>query len=178
MSENVFLDKFSSVQLLTCADSFFFLAKLIFIFYWNIVDIQHCIMCTMWSFCAHTYSKMTLWDPMNGRPPCPSPTPGVHPNPCQSSRWCDPIIWSSVVPFTSCPQSFPASGSSQMSQLFASGGQSVGVSTSASFLPVNIQDWFPLEWTGWIFLQSKGLSRVNSNTTVPKQQFFSTQLFL
>ena len=157
---------------------FFFLAKLIFIFYWNIVDIQHCIMCTMWSFCAHTYSKMTLWDPMNGRPPCPSPTPGVHPNPCQLSRWCDPIIWSSVVPFTSCPQSFPASGSSQMSQLFASGGQSVGVSTSASFLPVNIQDWLPLEWTGWISLQSKGLSRVFSNTTVPKQQFFSTQLFL
>ena len=83
------------------------------------------------------------------RPPCPSPTPGVHPNPCPLSRWCHPTIWSSVVPFSSCPQSFPASGSFPVCQLFASGGQSIGVSASASVLPVNIQDWFPLGWTGW-----------------------------
>ena len=94
------------------------------------------------------------------RPPCPSPTPGVHPNPCPLSRWCHPTISSSVVPFSSCPQSFPSSGSFQMSQLFASGSQSIGVSASTSVLPMNTQDWSPLEWTGWISLQSKGLSRV------------------
>ena len=99
-------------------------------------------------------------------PPCPSPTAGVYPNTCPSSRWRHPAISSSVVPFSSCPQSFPASGSFQMSQLFASGGQSIGVSASASVLPVNIQDWSPLGWTGWISLQSKGLSRVFSNTTL------------
>ena len=92
------------------------------------------------------------------RPPCPSPTPGVHPNPCPSSRWCHPLISSSVVPFSSHLQSFPASGSFPMSQFFASSGQSIGVSASASVLPMNIQDWFPLGWTGWISLQSKGLS--------------------
>ena len=92
------------------------------------------------------------------RPPCPSPTPGVHPNPCPSSRWCHPTISSSVIPYSSCPQSFPASGSFQMSQLFASGGQSIGLSASTSVLPMNTQDWFPLGWTGWISLQSKGLS--------------------
>ena len=102
-----------------------------------------------------------LW---HARPPCPLPTPGVHPNPCPSSRWCHPTISSSVVPFSSCPQSFPASGYFPMSQLFASGGQSIGVSASISVLPVNTQDWFPLGWTGWISLQSKGLSRVLSNT--------------
>ena len=112
----------------------------------------------------------------HSRPPCPSPTSGVHPNPCPSSRWCHPTISSSVVPFSSCPQSFPASGSFQMSQLFASGGQSIGVSASTSVLPVNTQDWSALGWTGWISLQSKGLSRVFSNTTVQKHQFFSTQL--
>ena len=100
------------------------------------------------------------------RPPCPSQTPGVHLNPCLLSRWCHPTISSSVVPFSSCPQSFPESGYFQMSQLFASGGQSIGVSASASDLSMNIQDWFPLEWTGWISLKSKGLSRVFSNTTV------------
>ena len=98
------------------------------------------------------------------RPPCPSPTPGVHPNPCPSSWWCHPTISSSVVPFSSCPQSFPASGSFQMSQLFSSGGQSTGVSASASVPPMNTQDWSPLGWTGWISLQSKGLARVFSNT--------------
>ena len=107
------------------------------------------------------------------RPPFPSPTPRVYPNPCPLSRWCHPTISSSVIPFSSCPQSFPASGSFQMSQLFTSGGQSIGVSASTSVLPMNIQDWFPLRWTGWISLQSKGLSRVFSNTTVQKHQFFS-----
>ena len=95
------------------------------------------------------------------RPPCPSPTPRVHLNPCPLSRWCHPSISSSVVPFSSCPQSFPASGSFQMSQLFASGSQSIGVSASTSVLPVNTQDWSPLGWTGWISLQSKGLGLVN-----------------
>ena len=111
----------------------------------------------------------------HARPPCPSPTSGVHQNPCPSSRWCHPTVSSSVIPYSSCPQSFPASGSFQRSQLFASGGQSIGVSTS--ILPVNTQDWSPLGWTGWIFLQSKGLSRV-FNITVQKHQFFCAQLSL
>ena len=111
-------------------------------------------------------------------PPCPSPTPGVHPNPCPSSQWCHPTISSSVVPFSSCPQSFSASGSFPMSQLFPSGGQSIAVSASTSVLPMNTQDWSPLGWTGWISLQSKGLSRVFSNTTVQKHQFFRAQLSL
>ena len=117
-------------------------------------------------------------EPQHTRPPCPSPTPGVHPNPCPSSQWCHPTISSSVIPFSSCPQSFPASGSFPVSQLFASGGQSIGVSASTSVLPMNNQDWSPSGWTGWISLQSKGLSRVFSNTTVQKHQFFSTQLSL
>ena len=112
------------------------------------------------------------------RPPCPSPTPGVHPNPCPLSQWCHPTISSPVIPFSSCPQSFPASGSLRMSQLFPSGGQSIGVSASTSVLPMTTQDWSPLGWTGWISLQSKGLSRVFSNTTVQKHQDFSTQLSL
>ena len=110
------------------------------------------------------------------RPPCPSPTPGVHSNSCPSSRWCHPAISSSVIPFSSCPQSLPASGSFPMSQLFAWGGQSTGVSASTSVLAMNTQDWSPLGWTGWISLQSKGLSRVFSNTTVQKHQFFDAQL--
>ena len=104
------------------------------------------------------------------RPPCPSPTPGVCSNSCPSSWWCHPMISSSVVPFSSCPQSLPASGSFRMSQLFASGGQSIGASASAPVLPMNIQNWFPLGWTGWISLQSKGLSRVFSS---PAPQFKS-----
>ena len=112
------------------------------------------------------------------RPPFPSPTPRVHPNPCPLNWWCHPTILSSVVPFSSCPQSFPASGSFQMSQLFPSGGHSIGVSASTSVLPMNTQDWSSLGWTGWISLQSKGLSRVFSNTTVQKLQFFGTQLSL
>ena len=112
----------------------------------------------------------------HARPPCPSPTPGVHSNSCPSSWWCHSAISSSVVPFSSCPQSLSASGSFPMSQLFTWVGQSIGVSASASFLPKNTQDWSSLEWTGWISLQSKGLSRVFSNTTLQKHQFFSAQL--
>ena len=107
---------------------------------------------------------------------CPSLTPRVHPNPHPSSRWCHPSSSSSVIPFSSCPQSLPASQSFPMSQLFAWGGQSIGVSALTSFLPKKSQGWSPLEWTGWISLQSKGLSRV-SNTTVQKHQFFGAQLF-
>ena len=116
----------------------------------------------------------SLWphEPQHSRPPCPSPTLGVHPNPCPLSQWFHPTISSSVVHFSSCPQSFPASGSFPMSQFFSSGGQSIGVSASTSVLPMNIQDWFPLGWTGWISLQSKGLSRGFSNSTVQKHQFF------
>ena len=110
----------------------------------------------------------------HARLPCPSPTPGVHSNPRPSSRWCHPAIASSVAPFSSCPQSLPASQSFPISQLFTWGGQSIGVSASASVLPVNTQDWSPLGWTGWISLQSERLSRVFSNTTVQKHQFFST----
>ena len=105
-------------------------------------------------------------------------TPGVHPNPCPSSRWCHPTISSSVMRFSSCPQSFPASGSFPVNQLFTSGGQSIRVSASTSALPMNTQDCSPLGWTGWISSQSKGLSRVFSNTTVQKHQFFGAQLSL
>ena len=111
----------------------------------------------------------------HGRPPCPSPTPGVHSDSCPSSQWCHPDISSSVVPFSSCPHSLPASESFPMSQLSAWGGQSTGVSASASFPPKKFQGWSPSEWTGWISLQSKGLSRVFSNTTVQKHQFFGAQ---
>ena len=112
------------------------------------------------------------------RPPGSSPTPGVYSNSCPLSRWCHPTISFPVVPFSSHPQSFLASRSFQMSQLFASGGQSIGVSASTSVLPMNTQDWSPLGWTGWISMQSKELLRVFSNTTVQKHQFFSTQLSL
>ena len=123
---------------------------------------------------------LTLCNPMNcsmpGRPPCPSPTPGVYSNSCPSSWWCHPAISSSGIPFSSCPQSLPASGSFPMNQLFAWGSQSIRVSASASVLPMNTQDWSPLGWTGWISLQSKELSRVFPNTTVQKHQFFGIQL--
>ena len=122
----------------------------------------------------------SLWphEPQHARPPCPSPTLGVYPNSCPLSRWSHPTISSFVIPFSSCPQSFPASGSFPVSQLFASGGQSIGVSASTSVLPMNTQDWSPLGWTGWISLLSKGLSRVFSNTTVQKHQFCCAQLSL
>ena len=117
----------------------------------------------------------TPWIPACG-PPCTSPTPGVHSNSRPLSWWCHPAISSSVVPFFSCLQSLPASGSFPISQLFAWGGQSIGVSALASVLPMNTQGWSPLGWTGWTSLKSKGLSRVFSNTTVQKHQFFGTQL--
>ena len=118
----------------------------------------------------------SLWphELQHTRPPCPSPTSGVYSNSCPLSRWCHPTILSSVIPF-SCPQSFPASGFFQINQLFTWGGQSIGVSASTSVLPMNSQDWSPLGWTGWISLVSKGLSRVFSNSTVQKHQFFGTQ---
>ena len=127
---------------------------------------------------SHSVVSDSLWphESQQTRPPCPSPTPGVYSNSCPSSRWCHPAISSSVVPFSSCPQSLPASGSFPMSQHFTWGGQSIGVSASASVLPMNTEDWFPLGWTACISLQSKGLSRVFSNITVQKHQFFSTQL--
>ena len=114
----------------------------------------------------------------HARLPCPSLTPGVYSNSCPLSRWCRPTISSSVISFSSCLQSSPASGSFPMSHFFTSGDQSIGVSASASVLSVNIQEWFPLGWTGWISLLSKGLSRVLSNTTVQKHQLLSTQLSL
>ena len=134
----------------------------------------------------HLYSSVAqscptlMWphESQHARPPCTSPTPGVHPNPCPLSRWCHPTISSPVVPFSSCPQSFPASESFQMSQLFGSGGQSIGISVLASVLPMNTQSWSPLGWTGWIALQSKGLSRGFSNTTIQKHLFFGAQLSL
>ena len=113
----------------------------------------------------------------HARPPCPSPTPGVHSDSRPSSQWCHPFISSSVIPFSSCPQSLPASESFPMSQLFAWGGQSTGVAALASFLPKKSQGWSPSEWTVWISLQSTGLSRVFSNTTVQKHQFFGAQLY-
>ena len=129
---------------------------------------------------SHSVVSNSLWpyELQHASPPCPSPTPGNYPNSCPLSRWCHPTISSSVVPFSFCLQSFPASRSFQMSCLFASGGQSIGVSASASVLPMNAQDWFPLWWTGWISLQSKGLSSVFSKTTDQKHQFFGAQLSL
>ena len=121
--------------------------------------------------------SVSLWphDSQHTRPPCPSPTPRVHLNSCPLSQWCHPAISCSVIPFCSCLQSFPTSGSFQMSQLFTWGGQSIGVSASTSVLPMNTQDWSPFGWIGWMSLQSKGLSRVFSNTTVQKHQFFGAQ---
>ena len=132
-------------------------------------------------FSSVAQSCPSLWAPMNHRtprPPCPSQTHGVYPNSCTLSWWCHPTILSSVISFSSCPQSFPASGSFQLSQFFTSGGQSIGVSASTSVLPMNIQDSFPFRLTSLISLQSKGLSRVFSNTIVQKHQVFGTQLSL
>ena len=134
---------------------------------------------TLLLFFSYSLVSNSLWPHglQHVRLPCPSPTPGVYSDSCLLSWWCHPTISSSVVPFSSCLQSFPASGSFPMSRFFASGGQSIGVSASTSVLLMNIQDWFPLGWTGWISLQSKGLSRVFSNTTVQKHQFFAAQLY-
>ena len=127
---------------------------------------------------SHSVVSNSLWlhEPQHTRPPCPSPTPGVHPNPCRLRRWCHLTISSSNLLLL--PSVFSRSGSFPVSQLFASGGQSIGVSASTSVPPVNTQDWFPLGWTGWIFLQSKGLWTVFFNTTVQKHQFSGTQLSL
>ena len=125
--------------------------------------------------CSVMSGSLQPHESQHARPPCPSPTSGVHSNSCPSSQWCHPAISASVVPFSSCPQSLPASGSFPMSQLFSWDGQSIGVSALASVLTMNTQDRSSLEWTGWISLQSKGLSRVFSNTTVQKHQFFGAQ---
>ena len=127
--------------------------------------------------CSFVSDSLRPHELQHARSPCPSPTPGVHTNSCPSSRWCHPAISSSVVPFSSCPQSLPGSESFPMSQLFAWGGQSTGVSASASVFPMNTQDW-SLEWTGLISLQSKGLARVFSSTAVQKHQFFGVQVSL
>ena len=135
-------------------------------------------------FSSVQFSQSVMFDSLRphrlqyAKPPCPSPTPGVYSNSSPLSRWCHPTISSSVIPFSSHLQSFPASGSFPMSRFFSSGGQSIGASASTSVLPVNIQDWFLLGWTGWISLQSKGLPTVFSNTTVQKHQFFGAQLSL
>ena len=125
--------------------------------------------------CSVVSDSLRPHESQHTRPPCPSPIPGVHSDLHPLSQWCHPAISSSVIPFSSCPQSLPASKSFPMSQLFAWGGQSTRVSALASFLPKKSQGWSPSEWTGWISFQSKGLSRVFSNTTVQKHQFFSAQ---
>ena len=136
---------------------------------------SHCWAYTLLLFsCSVVSDSLQSHESQHAKPPCPSPTPGVHPNPCPSSRWCHPAISSSVVS-SSCPQCLPASESFPVSQLFAWGAQSTGVSALASFLPKNTQGWSPFEWTGRISLQSKGLSRVFSSTTSWKHQSFGTQ---
>ena len=134
----------------------------------NLVQFRHSVM----------FNSLQPDGLQHARLPCPSPTPRACSNSCPSSQWCHPATLSSFVPFFSCPQSFPASRSFPMSQFFTSGGQSIGVSASVSVLPMNIQNWFPLGLTGWLSLQSKGLSRIFFNTTVQKHQFFGAQLSL
>ena len=143
-----------------------------YVFLWILIESISSVQFT------HSVVSDSLWPHglQHARLPCPSPTPGVYPNSCPLSWWCHPTISSSVILFSSCLLSFKNPGSFPVSQLFTSGGQSIGA--SASVLPMNIQDWFPLGWAGWISLQSKGLSRVFSSTTVWKHQFFSTQHFL
>jgi len=146
----------------------YFLKTFYFILEFSSVQFSHLVMS----------SSLQPHGLQHASPPCPSPTPRAHSNSYPSSRWCHPTISSSVIPFSSHLQSFPASGSFQRSPLFTSGGQSIGVSASTSVLPMNIQDWVPLRWTGWISLKSKELSRVFSNTTVQKHQFLGAQLSL
>ena len=145
---------------------------------WNIEPTEHWSLASVQFIHSVVSNSLQPHGLQHARLPCLSPTPRAHWNSCPLSLWCHPTISSFVVPFSSHLQSFPASGSFQMSQFFASGGQSIEASTSASVLPMNTQDWSPLGWTGWISLQSKGLSRVFSNTTVQKHQFFGTQLSL
>ena len=144
---------------------------------------NHTVLCIwelLWVQFSRSVVSNSLWPHglQHARPPCPSPAPGAYSNSCPLSWWCHPTISSSVVPFSSRLQSFPESGSFPMSQLFTSSGQSIAVSASTSVFPMNTQDWSPLGWTGWISLQSKRLSRVFSNTTVQKHQFFRAQLSL
>ena len=146
----------------------------IFFTYRKIYQLSNKNVSIQLSSVAQSCSTLRPYGLQHARPPCLSPTPRVYPNSCPLSQWCHPTISSFVIPF-SCLQSFPASGSFQMSQFFAPGGQSIGVSASAPVLPMNIQDWFPLGWTGLISLQSKGLSRVFSNTTVQQHQFCGPQ---
>ena len=145
------------------------------------IDKLHIVIYTIFSSVQFSHSVVSNSLRPHGlqhaRPPCPSPIPRIYSNPCPLRRWCHPAISSSVIPFSSCPQSLPASGTFPMSQLFAWGGQSTVVSALPSVFPMNTQDWSLLEWTGWISLQSKGLSRVFSNTTVQKHQFLGTQAF-
>ena len=142
------------------------------------LSFSHCVWYRVQFSHSAVFNSLQPHGLQHARPPCPSPTPGAYSNSRPFSQWCHPTISSCIVPFSSHLQSFPASGSFQMSRFFASGGRSIGVSASTSVLPVNIQDWYPLGLTSWISLQSKGLSRVISNTTVQKHQFFSAQLSL
>ena len=142
----------------------------------SLVDALCCEFSLVQFSCSVVSDSLRPHELQHARPPCPSPTPRAYPNSCPFSRWYHPTISSSLILFSSCPQSFPASGSFQMNQLSASGGQSIGVSASTSVLPKNTQDWSPLGWNGWTCLQSKGLSRVFPNTTVQKHQIFGTQL--
>ena len=164
----------------------FVLSFLIILFTWNPGVLKFDFLPDFWQLASSVQFSSLIQlcptlqphGPQHARPPCPSPTPRVYPNSCPLSQWCHPTISSSVVPFSSCLQSYPASGSIQLSLLFASRGQSTGVSALTSALPMNTQDWSPLGWTGWISLQSRGLSRVFSNTIIQKHQFFGTQLSL
>ena len=151
--------------------------KQLFFLVWKSVTSLQNLLCHSMLLFSHSVVSDSLWPHglHHARLPWPSPSPGACSNSCPLIEWCHPTISSSVIPFSFCLQSFPASGSFLISQLFA-GDQSIG--TSASVLPMNIQDWFPLGWTGWISFQSKGLSRVFSNTTVQKDQFFSAQMSL
>ena len=172
----------------TCKNSSVFSIKLNI---WIISSIHHSLdflflfkftFLSLFVLTSVQFSRLVMSDSLqpherqHTRPPCPSPTPGVYPNSCPLSQWCYPTILSSVVPFSSYLQVFPASGSFPMSQFFTSGGQNIGVSASTSVLLMNVQDWSLLGWTGWISLQSIGLSRIFFNTTVQKHQFFSAQL--
>ena len=159
--------------------SFPSLLRAFFLCFLGVKTVCSKVIYLMYSFVQFSRSVVSdsLWphESQHVRPPCPSPTPRVHSDSRPSCQWCHPAISSSVLPFSSCLQSLPASEAFPMNQLISWGGQSTGVSALASFLPKNTQDWSPSEWTSWISLQSKGLSRVFSNTTLQKHQFFGTQ---
>ena len=182
----LYLLSFSQIYLLAICSLFFpvFQNAIWYHTYTRKGLLHYCKLLSAWEYVSVQFSRSVVSDSLQPhglqptRPPCPLPTPGVYSNLCPWSWWSNSTISSSVIPFSSHLQSFPASGSFQMSQLFAWGGQSIGVLASTAVLPMNIQDWSALGWTGWISLQSKGLSRVFSNTTVQKHQFFSAQLSL